>query len=368
MKKKIVSLVLVAAMSLGLVACGGSAQSAAPAADAGGDQAAAPAADAAPVDDTVYEFNIDFPNPETACGYKALVEWKAKVEEESNGRLQMNIYSGGALGSLFDCVANCESGVTDGFWSGVTLYPGVFPQTEVLGLPMIGVTDHHTMNTIMNDMLANEQWMQDEWANFKVVGLHSSQPCVILSSKPVSSEDPLGSWKGQNLRLSNAYSAEWFTQLGINPVSCGINDGYENISKNVIDGGLFFLDQCQSSALYEVIDNIWLGDTVYALNMFCLNKDKYDALPDDLKAIIDNSSEFFVETIAQKFDEQEEWLMDKFAEYNVDIITVPDDQIAIMKEKTKSAWDLWVKTMNDNGYDGQAILDCALSYVAKYEK
>lgn len=361
MKKKLLSLTLAVCMlgTLLLAGCGGGN-------NATNTNNSDPAnTNSAPVDDgKVYSFNIDFPNPETACGYKALVEWKAKVESESNGRLEMNIYSGGALGSLFDCVANCESGVTDGFWSGVTLYPGVFPQTEVLGLPMIGVTDHHDMNKIMNEMLANETWMQEEWSNFYVVGLHSSQPCGILSSKPVN--DPLQDWKGLNLRLSNAYSADWFTNLGINPVSCGINDGYENINKSVIDGGLFFLDQCESSALYEVIDNIWLGDTVYALNMFCLNKDKYEALPDDLKEIIDNSRDFFVETIQTKFDEQEEYLMGKFEEYGVKLIEVPEDELAIMKDATASGWQLWVDTMNSNGYDGQAILDCALEYVAKY--
>ncbi len=356
MKKRFLSLTLVACMATALLAgCGGNPSEAnSPNGDntSSGD------------DGKVYTLNIDFPNPETACGYKALVEWEAKVEEESNGRLDINIYSGGALGALSDCVTNCQSGVTDGFWSGVTIYPSVFPQTEVMGLPMIGVTDHHVMNDILNDMLANETWMQEEWSDFKVVALHSSQPCVILSSKPVN--DPLQDWKGQNLRLSNAYSADWFTNLGINPVSVGINDGYENISKAVIDGGLFFLDQVESSALYEVIDNIWLGDTVYALNMFCLNKDKYEALPDDLKAIIDGSSQFFIDTIEQKFDEQEEYLMGKFEEYDVKLVEVPEDELATMKDATASSWQLWVDNMNKSGYDGQAILDCALEYVAKY--
>ena len=355
MKKKLLALTLGICMVAGLLAgCGN-----------GNDPANTGSSGNGGGDDTVYRFNIDFPNPETACGFKALSDWEAKVEEESGGRLDINIYSGGALGALADCVTNCQAGVTDGFWSGVTLYPGVFPQTEVLGLPMIGITDHHDMNTVLNDMMENESWMQEEWSDFYVVGLHSSQPCGILCSKPVG-DDPLASWKGLNLRLSNAYTSEWFSELGINPVSCGINDGYENISKSVIDGGLFFLDQVESSALYEVIDNIWLGDTVYALNMFCLNKDKYEALPDDLKAVIDDNCDYFVERIAYYFDDQEARMMEKFEEYDVGLVEVPEDELATMQTAAENSWQLWVETMNESGYDGQAILDCALEYVAEY--
>ena len=359
MKKKFLALTLALCMSLVLLAgCGGG--------DQGGTNTGSNSASGGNEggDDTVYTFNIDFPNPETACGFKALTDWSNYISEESNGRLEMKIYSGGALGSLMDCVTNCESGVTDGFWSGVTLYPGVFPVTEVLNLPMIGCKNQYVMNAVMNDMLVNDEAVAAEWSKFKVVALHSSPPGVMLSSKPVTNVPD--DWAGLNLRLSNAYSADWMTKLGINPVSVGINDGYENISKSVIDGGIFFMDQVESSALYEVIDNIYVGETVWPLNMFCLNKDKYDALPDDLKAIIDGSSEYFIERIAYYFDEQVEYLYGKFEEYDVKVIDPTPEIEDALRAQTGDAWQMWVDAMNEKGYDGQAILDSALSYLEKH--
>ena len=94
MKKRFLSLTLVACMAIALLAgCSGD--------KTPSNNPDASGSDSGP-DDKVYTLNIDFPNPETACGYKALVEWEAKVEEESNGRLDINIYSGGALGALSD--------------------------------------------------------------------------------------------------------------------------------------------------------------------------------------------------------------------------------------------------------------------------
>ena len=292
------------------------------------------------------------------------MDWKAKVEEESNGRLQMNIYSGGALGSLFDCVSNCKSGVTDGFWSGVTLYPGEFPATEVFGLPMIGGKDHHAMNSALQELVATNEVMSSEWDDFYLVSIHSSQACCMISAKPVKNVPQ--DWKGQNLRLSNAYSSEWMSNMGINPVSCGINDGYENISKGVIDGGLFFYDKVEAFALYELIDNIYVGETVWPLNMFCLNKDKYEALPDDLKAVIDNNCDYFTDRISHYFDEQEAAMMEMFDKYNVTVLEPTDEIETQLRDAAQSSWQLWVDTMNSNGYDGQALLDECLACVTKW--
>ena len=84
-----------------------------------------PAAAVKADDDTVYEFDIDFPNPETASAYKALVDWAAYLDEKSEGRIKMNIYSGGALGALPDYAEDekmqyAVSGVFKGYYNQLT--------------------------------------------------------------------------------------------------------------------------------------------------------------------------------------------------------------------------------------------------------
>lgn len=377
MKKlsKVLALVLALAMVFSLAACGGSnsgaaapaaassakSEAAAPAAEAKSE--AAPAEEAAPADDTVYTFNIDFPNPETASAFKALTDWSEYLKEKSNGRLDMKIYSGGALGALPDCVSNCESGVTDGFWSGVTIYPGVFPATEVMALPMIGAKDYKVVNKVLNQLLADYPVITDEWSQFKVIALHSSAGSPILFKDEISSIQDMA---GKDLRISNAYTTEWFTKKGANPVSLGINDGYENIQKNVIAGGLFFFDQVESSALYEVIKTLYVGQTIYPLNMLCLNIDKYNALPDDLKAIVDESGEFFLNSSIDYFDEQQERMIGVCEDHGVKILYEDADSLAFLQEGADAAWQKWVDTINGQGLPGDEILAKAQEYIQKF--
>jgi TRAP-type C4-dicarboxylate transport system substrate-binding protein len=360
MKKlsKILALVLCLTMVLALCACGGSS---APAASSG--SAASSGAAETKTDDKVYTFKIDFPNPETASAFKALKDWSEYLKEKSNGRLDMQIYSGGALGKLPDCVTNCESGVTDGFWSGVTIYPGVFPATEVMALPMIGAKNYKVVNDVLNALLAEYPVIADEWSQFKVIALHSSAGSPILFADSISDIKEMA---GKNLRISNAYTTEWFTNKGANPVSLGINDGYENIQKSVISGGLFFFDQVESSALYEVINTLYVGETIYPLNMLCLNIDKYNALPDDLKAIIDESGAYFLKQSIDYFDDQETRMTKKCEDSGVKILKQTDESRAWLADGVESAWAKWVETINGKGLPGQEILDKAQEYIAKF--
>lgn len=362
--KKLLALILTLVLVVGtLASCAGTQTPASPSPSTtpstGGGETAAPTDDG-----TVYTIKIDYPNSENSAIYPVLKQWEAYVEEKSNKRIDIEIYSGGALGSLFDCVTNCESGVTDGFWSGVTIYAGVFPNTEVMGLPMIGANNQQVANAVLKDLLNETEFLTEEWSPLHVMAIHSSTASPILfSGKVVDSVDDMA---GMNLRISNAYTTEWFSQLGANPVSVGINDGYENIQKNVIQGGLFFFDQVQSSELYEVVDSLLMVDSIYPLTMFCLNKDVYAGLPTDLQAVVDDSAEYFQSLLPDVYDKQLEDMMVKCEEAGVEIVEADDAMRTEMKNAAQSSWDKWVEKIDSLGYDGKVVLDKTLELIEKY--
>ena len=128
----------------------------------------------------------------------------------------------------------------------------------------------------------------------------------------------------------------------------------------------FNKDQAAADEVAALIDNIYVGETVWPLNMFCLNKDKYEALPDDLKAVIDNNCDYFTDRISHYFDEQEAAMMEMFDKYNVTVLEPTDEIETQLRDAAQSSWQLWVDTMNSNGYDGQALLDECLACVTKW--
>ena len=146
----------------------------------------------------------------------------------------------------------------------------------------------------------------------------------------------------------------------------GINSGYEYMEKGIIDGGLFFYDQVQSSALYEQVDYVLDTPTIYPLTMFCMNKEVYEGLPADLQEIIDASGAWFLEQTPAIYNTQYDEMMVKCEEYDVTVAPADDAFIAELSAAAVPAWDLWIQTANDKGMDGQGIFDSARMYIDKY--
>lgn len=98
-----------------------------------------------------------------------------------------------------------------------------------------------------------------------------------------------------------------------------------------------------------------------------MNKAKYDALPDDLKANLDAESGAKLSTFAA----QVMWDMDpgarKIAEDAGNAITVLDDaEVARWKDASKPVVERWISDMDGKSIDGAALIEQAEALIAKH--
>ncbi|MGE4276411.1 MAG: C4-dicarboxylate TRAP transporter substrate-binding protein [Lawsonibacter sp.] len=101
--KKFISLVMAAAMTMSLAACGGSTTSSTPAASSGSSSAAAP--------DKVYELKVSTTQAETAPIVQGLQNIADKVAEDTNGGVKITIYPSSQLGGEEDMIDQALQGM-----------------------------------------------------------------------------------------------------------------------------------------------------------------------------------------------------------------------------------------------------------------
>ena len=365
----ILALVLIAAMLL--AGCGNNnanapANSNSPANDS---NASAPADNNAPApvenDGKTYTFKIDYPNPENSCAYVAMTEWADMLREQSNGQLDFQICANGQLGSIMDCVSNCVGGLTDGFWSAMTIYAGLYRPAEALTLPMMGVKNGDVGSAVLTAMLEETDYYTESLSNLYVVTLHSSTPMPVgfKDSKEINS---MADMAGLNMRVTGGYNSNWVTAIGCNPVSVGSNDGYEYLEKGIINSFLYDWDKIESSALLEQTGYIIDGQLSASELLFCLNKDKYNALPDELKTLIDDSAQWFRDRICDLFDEQADRMIAQAVSMNTPVVPISDELNAEFTAAAEDVWQAWIEEMNAAGYDGQGIFDKTREYIDYY--
>jgi C4-dicarboxylate-binding protein DctP len=99
--------------------------------------------------------------------------------------------------------------------------------------------------------------------------------------------------------------------------------------------------------------------------IIAMNKDTYEGLPDDLKAVIDANSGVEFSALAGRMSQSADAKARQIAvDLGNNFITLDAAQSAEWEAAAMPIYETWVKEMADLGIDGQAILDEARSLLA----
>jgi len=210
--------------------------------------------------------------------------WADKVEAESEGRIKIERYPSMQLGGKPPhLIGQLEDGIADIVWTVAGYTPGRFPQGEAFELPFMMTNAEATSRAYWEYAEAN--MLDKEYAPFKVIGLWVHGPGLIHSKKPIATPADLN---GVKLRAPTRVTNKFFTELGATPIGMPVPAVPEGLSKGVIDATVIPWEVTGALKVPELVHNhTEFGDaSLYTTTfIFAMNKDKYNALPDDLKAL-----------------------------------------------------------------------------------
>ncbi len=295
-----------------------------------------------------------------------LIPWMEKVTAESDGRIAFEHYPSMQLGGTPpELVDQVIDGVVDIIYTLPGYSPGRFPRTEVIELPFL-MTDPLAASMTLSTL--GEKYMFDtEYADMKILGMWVHGPGLIHSETPITTPDDLS---GVKLRAPTRVANIMATQLGATTVGMPVPGVPESLSKGVISAALLPWEVTASLKTSELVDNHteFPGAPLYtAAFIMAMNIDSYNALPDDLKAVIDaNSGLAFAEfagTIAPGLDGPGRQMA---VDLGNNIISLTPDQIAIWKEAAAPTIDRWIAEMDEKGIDGRALYDEAVALMEQF--
>ncbi len=292
--------------------------------------------------------------------------WAANIEEASEGRIKIQHYPAMQLGGkppeLIDQVVD---GVADIVWTVSGYTPGRFPQAEVFELPFT-MTNAEAVSRAFWE-LAQETMMDTDFAGFKVLGLWVHGPGLIHSKDPIVS---VGDLNGVKLRAPTRVTNKLFSALGATPVGMPVPAVPEALSKGVIDATVIPWEVTGAIKVPELVHNhtTFGDDMLYTTTfIFAMNKQKWDALPDDLKAVIDANSGFEFSAFAgRQMQAGDAPSYEMALDMGNNVITLTPDQVAEWKAAAASVSDDWVAEMDGRGLDGTALRARAAELIAKH--
>ena len=311
-----------------------------------------------------------FMSPQSNVWKDMHIGWMDKVEKDSGGRIKFERYPAMQLGGTpFNLFDQAKDGVVDVVWTLVGNTPGRMPRTEVFELPFMMTNAEATSRAMWEYVQANAK---DEFKDVQLIALHVHGPGVFhTKDKPIKSVADL---KGLKVRGPTRLTTNMLKSLGAVPVGLPLPQIPDAMSKGVIDGAVIPWEVVPSVKVNELAKFHSEFDpklpALYTTTfVMAMNKAKYDALPADLKKVIDANSGIETSAWLGKTQEGNDPRGRKTAEERNNTITrlTPADYEAFRKA-ADLVDDDWVKEMAGKGINGKQLLDTAKSLIQKNTK
>ncbi|WP_111733192.1 TRAP transporter substrate-binding protein [Roseovarius amoyensis] len=322
---------------------------------------------AAPAQEVTLKMHQFLP-PQASAPTKVLMPWAERIEAASDGRIKIDHYPAMQLGGKPpELASQVVDGVADIIWTVAGYTPGRFPQAEVFELPFMMTNAEDTSRAFWEYAEAN--MMDSDFADMKILGVWVHGPGLFHSRKPI---EQLSDLNGMKVRGPTRIITGMLGELGATPVGMPVPALPESLSKGVIDAAVVPWEVTQALKIAELVDyHTAFGDEALYTTafIFAMNKQKFDSLPDDLKAVIDANSGADLSALAGRMmAEADGPALEIAVDRGNTIFDVPPEQVAEWKAAAANVEANWIAEMNEKGFDGQALVDQARALIAKHSQ
>ncbi len=358
--KRTISILLLLALTLGLMAVLGACGSKNEGGTAAGGGAGAE-------EGKVYTFSLSMHDPKTTANAVYIQSWIDAVDKATDGHVKITLYDNATLSAATDIGDNVKSAAVDIGWLYTSYYAGQFPLSDVINMPMQGFGDPVVSTEVLWALAEKYPEVEKEWGDFKLLMLYGNPGMILCSAeKPIQGIDDL---KGMTIRCPSGAITDVLSAWGASPVTMAPPDLYEAIEKKNINGYIFEPAGICNFSLQEITSyytDYPLYDGPFALIM---NKAQWDSLPKEYQDIIEGlsgkeASLGAAKAFAADVTAKREVIVNAGGEF----VELPAASITEMQTAADAYAETWIAKMSKDGFDAAAFLADAKAFAEQFGK
>lgn len=350
--KKMMSFILAMVMVLALAACGGGSGSGSGSSSGGSSSDSASSGDTSGGGSAAEAMNIKVSTvlTEASISGQALNKFKEEIESKSDGRISVDVYYNGVLGST-DAVLDMAA---EGDVQMMSMNP-VAMETQVVELATL---DQYYMFDDLDHahrFLEGEggQYLRDAYQKAGLQGLATFGLGFRQLSNNKKEVKTIADMQGLTLRGYSPIQIAAWQAIGATPTSVDWNELFVSMQQGLLDGQEAALSTINDFSFYEVQKYVTLTDHVFTCDDILADKVWYEGLNAEDKALVDDAMQVAYEWQKQAYQDDLKNLEEKFTnEYGMTITTLDDSVKAEMAEKMAAATkDEIIKVCGQEIYD-----------------
>lgn len=284
--------------------------------------------------------------------HKAWEKFADLVEQGSNGEINVQIYPADQMGNSLEQLEYVQEGTLDmtsqsmsllATWDrafGITEMPYVFTSRE----QALGVLNGEFGKTLFKGL----EPLELKGIAFAENGFRQ----ITNNRKPIYEPADLKGLKIRTMQVESHILA--YRQFGANPTPMAFGEVYSALQQGVVDGQDNPLSQIVTSRFYEVQKYVSLVNIVYSTDVVVMSLAKYNALPANYQALIDNAMKQAMDYQQALIKQEEAGYVSFLEEQGLKVNSLTLEQMNMFKAEVDKVRDKMVK---DVGEDNWALLE-----------
>ena len=231
---------------------------------------------------TVWRFA--HPHPTSDSWHKAALRFAELVKERTKGAVEVQVFPNGMLGNDNATISAVRSGVLELGLTGNPFFTGLAPKLNVLDLPFL-FRDRRHAAAVLDGPVGEGLRQELEASNLKALATWDiGWRNLTNNRRPVRTPDDL---KGLKIRTTpNPAHIRAFQLLGALPTPMAFTELFTALEVGSVDGQENPVTLILNAKFYEVQKHLTLTRHAFTTGPLVMNKEKFDALPADLRGIL----------------------------------------------------------------------------------
>lgn len=277
-------------------------------------------------------------------------EFKEQVEEESDGRLRVEIYPSGSLfPSDREAIEAVQLGNVEMTIPALASVSGFDQDFMILDLPYL-FEDTEEAYTVLDGPFG--QNLLDGLEDVNIKGLvygENGFRHITNNVQPVHTPEDI---EGQKMRtLESPVHTDVFNAFGANASPFAFGEMYSTLQQGTYDAMESPIALMYTSNLYEVQQYMSLTSHVYMPVALLMNNDFYESLEPDLQEIVMEAAEDYRENQRVLSQEQNEEYMEEMIDAGLQVNDLTDEERQAFSERAEPVYDKYEEMLGSELFD-----------------
>lgn len=348
MKKKMLAILLGAVMVLGLAACGSKTAPAEGGTSAAGESGAG-------TSNASYTIRIGMPTAGKHFQNYTAEQYKAAIEEATNGDITVQIYPSSQLGTATQMIQGVQDGSIEAVMIPSSYFSSFASASAVVDIPFMFEDSQQIFDVLNSEENPLNDYM--EIYGFKVAGWLKNTPRFILGQKQYTSMADLSNqkiWCLPSTTLQDELKAYGAAPQTLDPSDIAVS--LENGTVDAVETDVLFMN---SQGLGESAKYLNQIPGTPMTNLFCFSLDWFESLPEDYQQLLLETAEDVIQNQeADYVDQMYEGSLNALQEAGIEIVEPQEALIEELKAASETMVDSFTSENDKNAdiYEGLSTL------------